>query len=116
MNTTSNEDVNNKDNPKEVKKRKKRKKKIIINVRKKVLRKNEFLSEHIINQNGHKENLPSKEYTNNTTSSKKATSKNGQKSNTEPLKKVLFFDKEYNIREIGRCQISDLLLNRVQKK
>ncbi|CAD2105935.1 conserved Plasmodium protein, unknown function [Plasmodium vinckei petteri] len=142
MDTELNESVQVDDPQKEMKKRKKRKKKIIINVKKKVPKKNITINENVISDATEIENSVNKEIldiskdstinvsrsstinasrsstidipqtsissskTNNKTNTKKGnrTPKDNQTAN--------FFGKEYNTKEIMRCQISDFLLKR----
>ncbi|SCM20705.1 conserved Plasmodium protein, unknown function [Plasmodium chabaudi chabaudi] len=158
MDVELNESVQVDDTQKDIKKRKKRKKKIIINIKKKVSKKNITPNENVISDATEIENSVNKEIldiskdstidvsrnstinasrsstinvsrsstinvsrsstidipqtsissskTNNKTTTKKGnrTPKDNQIAN--------FFGKEYNMKEIMRCQISDFLLKR----
>ncbi|CAD2093043.1 conserved Plasmodium protein, unknown function [Plasmodium vinckei brucechwatti] len=150
MDTELNESVQIDDPQKEIKKRKKRKKKIIINVKKKVPKKNITINENVISDATEIENSVNKEIldiskdstidvSRNSTinvsrsstinvsrsstidipqtsisSSKTNDKMNTKKGNRTPKdnKTANFFGREYNTKEIMRCQISDFLLKR----
>ncbi|SCO59469.1 conserved Plasmodium protein, unknown function [Plasmodium berghei] len=150
MDAELNESVHVDDTKKEIKKRKKRKKKIIINVKKKVPKKNITINENVISDATEMENSINKEILDisidNTINASRASTldasrsstinasrsstidipqtsisnsktnykMNTKKGNRTPKDNQIanFFGREYNAKEIMRCQISDFLLKR----
>ncbi|KYO01229.1 hypothetical protein PGSY75_0706300 [Plasmodium gaboni] len=117
MEEEKNEKLENKLNGNDIKKRKKRKKKIIINVRKKSQRSSLSTSQNDVEQNEFIEinNKNDKNKVNNerNNENKSKDIKNDKKNNNiKNTKKIQFFDKQYNINEVEKCQISEFLLKR----
>ncbi|KJP89322.1 hypothetical protein AK88_00984 [Plasmodium fragile] len=118
MSTKSNEDIDNKEekNIEVKKKKKKKKKKIIINVRKKVLRKEELTIEDVSSSNALGESLTDSRNGKGASKGKYVRSNGSPKKPVKATKKARFFDKEYDIREIPNCPISEMLLKRKKKQ
>ncbi|SPJ09559.1 conserved Plasmodium protein, unknown function [Plasmodium sp. DRC-Itaito] len=126
MEEEKNEQFENKLNGNDIKKRKKRKKKIIINVRKKIQRASLSTSQNDVEQNefieinhkkNHKNKVNNKRNNENKSNDIKNDIKNDKKNdkknnNIKHTKKIQFFDKQYNINEVEKCQISEFLLKR----
>ncbi|SOV75024.1 conserved Plasmodium protein, unknown function [Plasmodium sp. gorilla clade G3] len=118
MEEEKNEQFENKLSGNDIKKRKKRKKKIIINVRKKIQRASLSTSQNDVEQNefieiNHKKNDKNKVNNKSNNENKSNDIKDDKKKNNiKHTKKIQFFDKQYNINEVEKCQISEFLLKR----
>ncbi|GAW78902.1 hypothetical protein PGO_010460 [Plasmodium gonderi] len=101
MSTKSNDDIQIQDDITQVKKKKKKKKKkIIINVRKKVLRKEEKISEIIINSNSFSEDLTASQKRKSVSRRNGVRRETNQKEYFKDSNKVRFFDRDYDIDKV----------------